>query len=166
MGSMDKWRKLMEKYFKYNTQKGEIKIIYNEIGITSVILPCDNINETHSLEYCENEKIKKYFEDYFSGKETEPVKLDIKVTEFRKKVFDILLVTKMGTVLTYGDVARLIGCGSPQAIGQALKRNPVPIIIPCHRVIGKGWDGGFGGETEGDKMDFKKFLLEHEGVPR
>ena len=152
----------MEMYFVYECEKGDIRVDYNENGVTGVFLPYDWYGEINNREYLENEEIKKHFDDYFAGGEPKPLKLNIKVTEFQQKVFDILLNTKIGTFMTYGDVARLIHCGSNQAIGQALKRNPVPIIIACHRVVGKGWDGGFGGETTGEKMEFKKFLLQLE----
>jgi methylated-DNA-[protein]-cysteine S-methyltransferase len=152
----------MENYFIYKTPKGDMKIIYSEVGVTSIILPCDKDREFKATEYLENQGIKSYFNDYFAGKEPNKINLDIKVTPFQRKVFDLLLETKMGTFLTYGDIAKLINCGSSQAIGQALKKNPVPIIIACHRVVGKGWEGGFGGETMGEKMEFKRFLLEHE----
>lgn len=149
-------------YFKHNTDFGEITVFYNEKGVTSVTLPYDKQETTIGIEYLEDSKIKRYFQDYFSGKEPEKIDIDIKATDFQKKVYNILLSTTRGTVLTYGDIAKLIHCGSNQAVGQALKRNPCPLIIPCHRVIGKNWDGGFGGETEGPKIEFKKYLLELE----
>jgi methylated-DNA-[protein]-cysteine S-methyltransferase len=149
-------------YYIYKTQNGDITIFYDENGITSVCLPYDKPGDTSQATYREDEKIKKYFDEYFSGGEPEPLKLNIRVTEFQKKVFDVLINTSRGTTLTYGDIAKLIGCRSNQAVGQALKRNPVPILIPCHRVVGKGWDGGFGGDTTGKKMDYKKYLLQIE----
>lgn len=149
-------------YFIYKTIRGDITIFYDETGVTSVCLPYDNQESTKGVSYKEDENIKKYFKDYFSGTEPEKIDINVKLTDFQKKVFDVLLNTSMGTFLTYGDIAKLIGCGCSQAVGQALKRNPVPIIIPCHRVVGKGWDGGFGGETQGPKMEFKKYLLEIE----
>jgi methylated-DNA-[protein]-cysteine S-methyltransferase len=149
-------------YFNYKTVMGDLLICYDDIGITSICLPYDKSENTIGLLYQEDKKIKRYFDDYFSGIEPEKVSLNIKLTNFQQKVFDILLDTRMGTFLTYGDIAKLIDCGSSQAVGQALKRNPVPIIIPCHRVVGKGWDGGFGGEIEGPKIDFKKYLLKLE----
>jgi methylated-DNA-[protein]-cysteine S-methyltransferase len=152
----------MHKYFIYKTPQGDMKIVYTDLGVTTIILPCDRDREIKTNEYLENEVIKRYFDDYFEGKEPEKIKLDINVTPFQKRVFDLLLETRMGTFLTYGDIGKLINCGSSQAIGQALKKNPVPIIVACHRVVGKGWEGGFGGETVGEKMDFKRFLLEHE----
>lgn len=154
----------MERYFqRYMTEKGEIIILYNIDGITNVFLPYDNFRITDDLHYREDEDIRRYFNKYFSGQETEKLKLNAVFTDFQSKVFEVLQDTQRGTLMTYGDIAGIIGCSSPRAIGQALKRNPVPIIIPCHRVIGKGWRGGFGGETCGQKMDFKGFLMKVEG---
>lgn len=153
---------MMKKYYCiYKSEIGDIVIFYNEIGVTGVSLPYDDKPE-YCGEYKEDNEILKYFRDYFSGETVKPLNLDIKVTDFQKKVFDVLTSTKRGTYLTYGDVARIIGCASPRAIGQALKRNPCPVIIPCHRVVGKGWDGGFGGDTDGVKMDIKKYFLNIE----
>lgn len=151
-------------YFAYSTKLGEIIVIYSEKGVNEIKLPYDNFDSLDGAVYMEDEKIKKYFDDYFAQNEPEKIELDINITEFQKKVFDLLCSTKRGSTLTYGDIGKLIGCSSPRAIGQALKRNPVPIIIPCHRVVGKNWDGGFGGDIKGEKMDFKKFLLETEKV--
>lgn len=149
-------------YCRHNTQKGDIFIVYDKNGVKQVFLPYDEFTGFDELEYKEDEKIKKYFDDYFSGKDIENIDLNINITQFQKKVFDILLNTKRGTLVTYSDIAALIGCGSSQAVGQALKKNPVPILIPCHRVVGKGWDGGFAGETSGPKMEYKKYLIDFE----
>lgn len=149
-------------YCIYQSEIGEIRIFYNEKGeVRAVNLPYDKYSEIEA-EYRDNEDIREYMDSYFSGKETNSLQLDIEVTDFQRKVFNALMLTNRGTYLTYGDMARLIGCHSPRAIGQALKRNPCPIIIPCHRVVGKGWDGGFGGETDGPKMNIKKYLLKIE----
>lgn len=153
----------MSKYhFSYNTKPGDIVIQYNENGVFGVKLPYDRLDNLDGSVYKVDEGIKKYLDDYFDGKEPEKIKLDLNVTTFQKKVFDVLLNTKRGDLLTYGDIANMIGCASPRAIGQALKRNPIPLIIACHRVVGKGWDGGFGGDTLGEKMDLKKYLIEIE----
>lgn len=145
-------------YCIYESEIGPIRVFYSDKGIKAVNLPYDKYSEI-AAEYKENEEISKYMDDYFSGREVRKISLDIEITDFQRKVFDVLLSTQRGNFLTYGDVAKLIGCSSPRAIGQALKRNPCPIIIPCHRVVGKGWDGGFAGETNGPKMDVKKYLL-------
>ena len=149
-------------HFAYKTKLGDIVALYDEKGLCELKLPYDDLNSIDGSEYMEDEKIKKYLDDYFNGNEPEKLHININVTEFQKKVYDALCTTQRGSTLTYGDIGKLIGCSSPRAVGQALKRNPVPIIIPCHRVVGKNWDGGFGGETKGEKMEFKKFLLEIE----
>lgn len=149
-------------YFSYRTPIGDIMVCYDDIGVNRVILPTDEMEYLSGLKYKENDFLKKYFNDYFNGIEPKRVKINVKITEFQKKVYGVLLSSKAGDILTYGQIANMIGCSSPRAIGQALKRNPVPIVIPCHRVVGKGWEGGFGGETSGSKMELKRFLLKLE----
>ncbi|WP_091299189.1 methylated-DNA--[protein]-cysteine S-methyltransferase [Amycolatopsis xylanica] len=67
------------------------------------------------------------------------------VPEFHQKVYEIARKIPPGKTLTYGDIAHELGMpGSAQAVGQALGRNPVPIVVPCHRVLAAGGkDGGF-----------------------
>ena len=79
---------------------------------------------------------------------------------FQKKVWQALLAIPYGKTVTYGDIAKIVGCKSPQAVGGAVGKNPISILIPCHRVIGKdgsltGYDGG---------IDKKRILLELESI--
>ena len=74
-----------------------------------------------------------------------------------------LLNVPAGATITYGELARRIGCRSAQAVGQALKRNPFAPEVPCHRVIAaNGSLGGYFGEREGEIIDRKRELLENE----
>ena len=82
-------------------------------------------------------------------------------TPFRLRVWRKVMGIPAGTVVTYGELARKIGCPSPQAVGQALKANPIPILIPCHRVVSS--DGGLGGFSAGTEI--KALLLRLEGSP-
>ena len=89
-------------------------------------------------------------------------KLDLIIgTEFQKKVWQALKNIPKGETLTYGQLAEQIGApNAVRALGAAIGRNPISIIIPCHRVIGSsglltGYAGG---------VDRKRWLLEHEGV--
>ena len=89
-------------------------------------------------------------------------KLDLIIgTEFQKKVWQALKNIPKGETLTYGQLAEQIGApNAVRALGVAIGRNPISIIIPCHRVIGSsglltGYAGG---------VDRKRWLLEHEGV--
>ena len=65
-----------------------------------------------------------------------------------------------GETRTYGQIAKLVGA-APQAVGQACGANPLPIIIPCHRVTGTDWFGGF---SAPGGVETKAALLRHEGA--
>ena len=87
------------------------------------------------------------------------------ITPFQKRVYLELLKVPRGTTITYGELARRIGCGSAQAVGQALRRNPFAPEVPCHRVIAA--DGtlcGFNGHREGPELVRKRKLLAAENV--
>ena len=85
------------------------------------------------------------------------------ITEFQRKVYLELLNVRRGETISYGELARRIGCGSAQAVGQALRRNPFAPDVPCHRVIASdGSIGGFAGHREGEKIEMKRRLLEME----
>lgn len=108
------------------------------------------------------EQAARELEEYFAGVRREfTVPLAPEGTEFQRLVWAELRKIPYGTTATYGDVAARIG--KPKAavaVGQANSRNPIPIIIPCHRVIGSG--GKLVGYTGG--LHIKKMLLEVEGI--
>ena len=86
-----------------------------------------------------------------------------KITEFQRRVYIELLNVPRGATITYGELARRIGCRSAQAVGQALRRNPFAPYVPCHRVIASnGSIGGFHGQIEGEMIEKKRQLLETE----
>lgn len=86
-----------------------------------------------------------------------------KITAFQKRVYLELLKVPRGTTITYGELARRIGCGSAQAVGQALRVNPFAPEVPCHRVIAAdGSLGGFNGFRDGPELVRKRKLLEAE----
>ncbi len=82
----------------------------------------------------------------------------IKGTSFQKTVWKETSKIPPGITVTYGTIARNISCGSARAVGQALKMNPLPLIIPCHRVVGR--DGRLTGFSCG--IAIKKILIEFE----
>lgn len=86
-------------------------------------------------------------------------------TPFRKKVFAALAGVPTGFVTTYGSLAKILGCGSAQAVGQALSNNPHAPEVPCHRVVKTdGTLGGFFGGTDQAACMRKRLLLEKEGI--
>lgn len=81
-------------------------------------------------------------------------------TEFQKRVFKALQSIPFGEVKTYGEIATMIGQPkASRAVGQAISKNPVLIVVPCHRVHASN---GLGGFSSG--LDLKKVLLQHEAV--
>lgn len=86
-----------------------------------------------------------------------------KITPFQRKVYMELLNIPAGTTITYGELARRIGCCSAQAVGQALKRNPFAPEVPCHRVVAaNGSIGGYFGKRNGEMVERKRTLLKEE----
>ena len=87
------------------------------------------------------------------------------VTTFQQKVFNAVAQVPQGRVTTYKLVAEYLQCASPQAIGQALKKNPCSPDIPCHRVIASDLSlGGYKGKTGEANTKFKLEMLSREGV--
>lgn len=84
-------------------------------------------------------------------------------THFQKAVWALLQQIPPGSTRTYGDLAKQLK-SSPRAVGNACRANPIAIIVPCHRVVGKDNMGGYGGATTGMKMDKKLRLLQHESA--
>ena len=82
-------------------------------------------------------------------------------TEYQRSVWRLLRKIPSGKKLTYGQLADQLASG-PRAIGNACRNNPIPIIIPCHRVVAKSGLGGFAGKTTGFTVDVKRWLLAHE----
>ena len=109
---------------------------------------------------------KKWLDAYFRGAPPEPdIPLDMEGTPFQQQVWQLLLNIPYGEIRTYGylarEMVRLTGKAkmSAQAVGQAVGRNPISILIPCHRVVGaRGEITGYAGGIEK-----KQWLLRHEG---
>lgn len=103
----------------------------------------------------------RWLEDYFSGHEPEhDVPLRPEGTDFQLSVWDQLMKIPYGRTVSYGSIAQSIGCASARAVGLAVGRNPISLIIPCHRVIGS--DGRLTGYAGG--LWRKEALLRLEGV--
>ena len=112
------------------------------------------------------DKFIKYLDDYFAGKiqKIDLIELKPKGTKFQIDVWDELLKIPYGTTKTYSEIAATLAKNdnmrkmSSRAVGAAIGKNPISILIPCHRVIGK--NGSLTGYASG--IDRKKWLLEFE----
>jgi methylated-DNA-[protein]-cysteine S-methyltransferase len=111
-------------------------------------------------------KVAEQLREYFAGARRDfDLPLAPEGTEFRRAAWDALCRIPFGETRTYGDVARDLGKpGASRAVGQANAHNPIPIIVPCHRVLASG--GGLGGYLgaweDGDGSHVKRWLLDHE----
>ena len=105
--------------------------------------------------------LRGWLDDYFAGKNPKiNITLNPRGTDFQKSVWDALLHIPYGQLTTYGEIAKSLNCVSARAIGGAVGRNPISIIIPCHRVIGAS--GGITGYAGG--IDKKQSLLKIENI--
>ncbi|MBW4827073.1 MAG: methylated-DNA--[protein]-cysteine S-methyltransferase [Clostridiaceae bacterium] len=156
-------------YDTYDSPLGTIYIVVDEIGVRRIILfenewleyrnKYNNIKQDRRL--CNN--VIRELDEYFNKERKEfQVSLSIEGTEFRKKVWEALRNIPYGEVRSYSQIAEAIGNPKAvRAVGQANRANLLPIIIPCHRVVGKS--GELMGYA-GNKTSVKQFLLELEGV--
>lgn len=114
------------------------------------------------------EETAEWLDAYFEEKVMEPPAFSLapRSSAFRREVWEIIKDVPYGSLMTYGEIARILAerRGIPkmaaQAVGGAVGHNPISIIIPCHRIVGTGGNlTGYGGS-----MWVKKWLLAHEGV--
>lgn len=150
----------MRYYYNYNTIIGDITIITNEEALISIVYGKEKIGiekETVLIK-----KIKNQIDEYLIGNRKEfnvPIKMI--GTNFQISVWRELINIKYGDVISYQVLAeRVKNKNYARAVGMANNRNPIPIIIPCHRVIGK--NGNLIGYAGG--IDRKAKLLEIENT--
>lgn len=159
----------------YNSPVGKLTIASNEDSIVGLWIDKQRyyMDVLSGKDYKEQETraiylAKNWLDKYFNNKRPETSELPIEFigSDFCKQVWEILTEIPYGSVITYGDIAnrlaakRGIKTMSAQAVGGAVGRNPISVIVPCHRVIGA--NGSLTGYSGG--LEIKKKLLDHEGV--
>jgi methylated-DNA-[protein]-cysteine S-methyltransferase len=86
-------------------------------------------------------------------------------TPFSRNTVDALLRTRPGEMITYAELASKAGSpGAARAVGNVMRRNPFPIVIPCHRVVSRGGLGGYSGDVRGASLRIKQALLDIEAA--
>jgi methylated-DNA-[protein]-cysteine S-methyltransferase len=143
----------------YKTPIGTAKIVGDDNGISAVTVIDDNI-ET-STEIPENLKdCAQQLNEYFNGTRTQfNLKINPSGTDFQKRVWNELLLVSYGKTRSYSEQSKKLGdVKAIRAVASANGKNPIWIIIPCHRIIGS--DGSLTGYAGG--IWRKKWLLEHE----
>lgn len=153
----------MKYIYYYDTVLGKIGIAEENGEITNLIFESEKINAHVILQETKILKIAfRQLEEYLQGsREVFELQLNPSGTEFQKKDWLALQQIPYGKTVSYGDIAKQIGCPKgARAVGLANNKNPIPIFIPCHRVIGSSGNlVGYGGG-----IDKKIKLLEIEGI--
>ena len=155
---------------EFDSPIGSLQICFSDKGVRKVFLPgraCNNNDEMlsasrrHPLAVQALEQLSQYFS---GNRERFELPLDLDGTEFQMKVWKSLAEIKYGATKTYGAQAKRVGSPkAARAVGAANAANPIPIILPCHRVIGaNGALTGYGGGSS--LLYIKEFLLDLEKV--
>jgi methylated-DNA-[protein]-cysteine S-methyltransferase len=157
--------------YQIDSVLGTLFFISTPEGLSSVIFGRDrfkeimnSLNGATMTEGGEAEKAGREVELYFEGKlKNFQTRLDLSSgTPFQKSVWRELLKIPYGRVTTYGEIAKRVGNSrAARAVGNAVGANPLPIIVPCHRVVATNGLGGYSGGIE-----VKKSLLRTEGILR
>jgi methylated-DNA-[protein]-cysteine S-methyltransferase len=101
---------------------------------------------------------------YFDNPGCSPeIDVQLSGTVFQRKVWRALRRIPAGKVMTYGALAERLQT-SARAVGNACRKNPIPIVVPCHRVVARHGPGGFAGDRQGRLVRVKQWLLQAEGV--
>ncbi|MBF0390818.1 MAG: methylated-DNA--[protein]-cysteine S-methyltransferase [Desulfamplus sp.] len=156
----------MVAYAYISTPLGELLAVHGKNGLIELQFPTNTTKVSANPQWIKDPTILKKTSDeiqaYFNGELQEfSIALDPQGTPFQKSVWRALKKIPFGITVSYKSVAKEVG--NPKgcrAVGGAIGKNPIPIIIPCHRVIGS--DGSLTGFSSG--LDIKRYLLNLEGV--
>jgi methylated-DNA-[protein]-cysteine S-methyltransferase len=151
------------------TPIGDLLLAGDENALSLIGFPEGSMRREPEPEWIYNEKpfaaARQQLSEYFEGRRTEfDLQLDLSGTEFQLLVLEELRKIPYGETTSYGDIAARIGRPKAvRAVGAANGRNPIPIVVPCHRVIGSSGDlTGFGGGL-GTKEALLRLEAEHNG---
>ena len=155
--------------FLAETPVGSLKLYFTDQGLTALEFAGEGPSRAPAQEALPPhlkpliEAAKRELIAYFNGAATDfaAITLDPQGTPFQLQVWQELRRIPRGQTISYGELARRVGSPkASRAVGQANAVNPIPLIVPCHRVIAA--DGSLGGYSSG--LDRKDLLLRHEGA--
>jgi methylated-DNA-[protein]-cysteine S-methyltransferase len=137
-----------------------ITLSANQISKVEFLFNQQHVTETPINNFSQNiiDEVNQYFQN---AKHIFNLPLSLIGTPFQLRVWNALCNIPNGTTVSYQTLADQLQTGA-RAIGNACRANPIPLIIPCHRVVAKNHFGGYAGATSGQLMDIKKWLLQHE----
>ena len=127
-----------------------------DIDFVSARMPIQSPRSVFARRVCR--ELRAYFAD---GRHVIRLPLYLQGSEHQRRVWRALTRIPSGAVRSYGEIAKRLR-SSARAVGGACRRNPIPIVVPCHRVVGKSGLGGFMGRQTGASLGIKRWLLAHE----
>lgn len=158
-------------YTDFESPTGRLLIVSSGEGLAAILLPASKKDQMQSLKKMfpkadlkenaeSNRAVSDQLKEYFEGKrKTFDLKLDLRGSDFKKAVLKKVMKIPFAGTKTYGGIAKEMGNpNASRAVGSANRTNPIPIVIPCHRVIGS--NGALVGYGGGLKM--KQWLLDFE----
>jgi len=159
-------------FTRFPSPVGELILTASETALKGVFFPVRRNRSAPEAGWVEDDgrgpagaflaAVRRQLTEYFEGTRTTfDLPLDGTGSTFERRVWDLLRTIPYGATTSYGALARRLGDPrATRAVGAANGKNPIPIIVPCHRVLGaRGELTGFGGG-----LDRKRWLLEHEGA--
>jgi len=161
-------------FTRFTSPLGELVLTASDTALKGVFfpLPRNRLTPEAQPEWVEDDgdgpagallaRVRRQLTEYFDGTRTSfDLPLDAAGSAFERGVWNLLRTVPYGATTSYGELARRLGDPrATRAVGAANGKNPIPIIVPCHRVVGaRGELTGFGGG-----LDRKRWLLEHEGA--
>ena len=159
-------------FARFPSPIGELILTASDTALRGVFFPVGRNGSAPEAAWAEDDGrgpagpllagVRRQLTEYFEGTRTSfDLPLDAAGSAFERRVWELLRTIPYGTTTSYGALARQLGDPhATRAVGAANGKNPVPIIVPCHRVVGaRGELTGFGGG-----LDRKRWLLEHEGA--
>ena len=151
---------------------GDLRIIASERGLRAILWGAEDVARIAYVDEAELvegrtpllDRAVAQLDEYFAGTRREfDLPLDPEGTPFQHSVWTVLRTIPYGTTISYGQQARQLGdLNKARAVGAANGKNPLSIVVPCHRVIGSG--GHLTGFAAG--LEVKSWLLDHERQPR
>jgi len=159
-------------FARFPSPIGELVLTASETALKGVFFPIRRNRSAPEAGWVEDDgrgpagallaRVRRQLTEYFEATRTSfDLPLDAAGSAFERRVWDLLRTVPYGATTSYGELARRLGDPrATRAVGAANGKNPIPIIVPCHRVVGaRGELTGFGGG-----LDRKRWLLEHEGA--
>ena len=148
-----------------------IEIYADPHGVSAIFFNLDHRERHPNRPNALTRAAVRQLQEYFDGKRKTfdlplaPLAPDSRATEYRRRVWRSLLEIPYGQTRTYSDIAKRTG-GGPRSVGTANGRNPLCVVVPCHRVVAKNGLGGYGGPLIPEKgpelLEIKRRLLDHE----